>query len=100
MQHFLGLMLFGLLTFIISVIALKKRSFRKVIEGEALLVIQDGKILEKNLKRSRYTIDEINLLLRQSNCLSPEDVKYAILEINENLSVLMKCDKKTVALEI
>lgn len=98
MQHFLGLILFGFLTWIITVIALKNRSFRKIIEGEPLLVIQNGKILEKNLKRSRYNIDEINILLRQNHCLSPEDIKYGILEVNGQLSVFMKNDKKIVTL--
>lgn len=96
MQHFFGLILFGLLTWIVSIISLKKRSFRKVVVGEPILIIQKGKILEKNLKRSRYSIDEINMLLRQNNCLSPEDIEYGILEVNGQLSAFMKSDKKTV----
>ncbi len=98
MQHFIGLILFGILTGLVSITVLKSRSFRKVIEGEPILVVQNGKILENNLKRARYNIDEFNVLLRQNNCLSPEDIDYGILESNGQLSVFKKNDKKTVTL--
>ncbi|PAB57831.1 YetF domain-containing protein [Anaeromicrobium sediminis] len=98
MQHFLGLILFGILTWLISSISLKNRSFRKVVEGEPVLIIQNGKILEKNLKRVRYNIDELNILLRQNDCLSPEDIEYGLLEANGKLSVFKKSDKNTVTL--
>ncbi|CAH2214226.1 YetF domain-containing protein [Tepidibacter aestuarii] len=99
MQHFTGLILFGLLTGVFSLISLKNRSFRKVTEGEPILVIEDGKVLENNLKRIRYNIDEITVLLRQNNCLSPEDVAYGILEMNGKLSVFKKTEKNTVTLK-
>jgi len=98
MQHFAGLILFGILTFAISYIAMKKRGFKKMIEGEPVLIIQDGQILEKNLKRLKYDIDEVIGLLRQKNCLSPEDVRYAILEINGQLSVFTKSEKRTITI--
>ncbi|MDD2400862.1 MAG: DUF421 domain-containing protein [Clostridia bacterium] len=99
MQHFIGLILFGLLTGAFSFISLKSRSFRKVIEGEPVLIIQNGKILEKNLKRVSYNIDELNVLLRQNNCLSPEDVEYGMLEINGQLSIFKKNEKRNVTME-
>lgn len=99
MQHFTGLILFGILTFMISLISLKNRSFRKVVEGEPLLVIQDGKILENNLKKVRYNLDEFSMLLRQSDCVSPEDVEYGILESNGYLNIIKKADKQTVTRE-
>jgi uncharacterized membrane protein YcaP (DUF421 family) len=98
MQHFIGLILFGILTWAISFISLKSRSFRKVVEGEPVLVIQEGKILEKNLKRVRYNIDELNVLLRQNDCLSPEDIEYGLLEANGKLSIFKKSHKRTVTL--
>ncbi|TCO74946.1 YetF domain-containing protein [Marinisporobacter balticus] len=99
MQHFIGLVLFGLLTGIFSFIALKNRSFRKVVEGEPVLVIQNGKILEKNLNRIRYSIDDLNVLLRQNDCLSAEVVDYGILESNGKLSTIKKPEENTVTLK-
>ncbi|WP_130806206.1 DUF421 domain-containing protein [Senegalia massiliensis] len=98
-QHFIGLLLFGVLTGLVSYISLKKRQFRKVIEGEPIIVIQEGQILENNLKRARYSIDELNLLLRDKDVFSIEDVEYGLLEINGKLNIIKKSDKETVTRE-
>lgn len=95
-QYFTGLILFGALTFLISYITMKSRTVSKVLDGEPILVIQNGKILEKNLKRARYNMDQINALLREENCLSPNDVQYGILEIDGKLSVVKRGDKRNV----
>ncbi|WP_129596137.1 YetF domain-containing protein [Anaerophilus nitritogenes] len=97
-QHLVGLVLFGLLTGIISIISLKRRSFRKIVDGEPILVIQDGKILEHNIKRARYSIDDINQLLRGKDCFSIDEVAYALLEINGEISVIKREDKRNVTL--
>ncbi len=98
-QHFVGLLLFGVLTGLVSYISLKKREFRKVVEGEPVLVIQDGKILENNLKKVRYSIDELSLLLRDKDVFNPEYVKYGLLEINGKLNVIKKAEKRSVTCE-
>lgn len=95
-QHFIGLILFGVLTFSVSYMTMKHRSISKVLEGEPILVIQNGKILEKNLKRARYSIDELSVLLRQVDCFSPGDVEYGLLEINGKLSIIKRGDKRSV----
>lgn len=95
-QHFIGLLLFGLLTGIVSYACLKKRTFRKVVQGEPVIVIQDGKVFENNLKRIRYSLDELNVLLRNRGVFSLSDVKYALIEINGNISIIKKQDKMNV----
>lgn len=95
-QHLIGLILFGVLTGVVSYISYKKRSFRKVVEGEPIIVIQGGKILENNLKRTRCSSDELNLLLREKDVFSPSDVEYALLEINGKLSVIKKQGKMNI----
>ena len=97
-QHFLGLLLFVVLTYLVSYITLKKRSVRKVLEGEPILVIQNGQILENNMKRTRYNMDDLGVLLRQADCFTPDDVEYGILEINGLLSVIKKGEKRNVTL--
>ncbi len=97
-QHFCGLILFGVLTGLISIFTVKSRTFSKVIDGEPLLVIQNGKILENNLKRSKYTLDELNILLRQQQCFSAGDISYGLLESTGQLSIIKKGDKREVTL--
>jgi len=95
-QHFVGLIIFGALTFLISYITMKSRTISKVLEGEPVVIIQEGKILEKNLKIIRYNMDELNELLREAGCFSPDDVEYGLLEANGKLSIIKKADKRTV----
>lgn len=97
-QHLIGLILFGVLTGLVSYISIKNRKFRKIISGEPILVIQHGKILEANLKRAKYSIDEFNELLREKDCFSPSDVEYGILEKNGKLSVIKSETKREVTL--
>lgn len=97
-QHLTGLFLFGALTVLTSYIAMRNRSFRKVIEGEPILVIKDGKLLENNLKIARYSVDDLNTLLRQKDCFSPDEIAYGIIEINGNVSIIKTDEKKSVTL--
>jgi uncharacterized membrane protein YcaP (DUF421 family) len=97
--HFVGLVLFGALTYLMSLIATKSRTASKVIEGEPVLVVQDGKILEKNLTRFHYTVDDLTHLLRKKDVFAISDVKYAILETTGEISILKIPQKEYVKLE-
>lgn len=97
--HLIGLFLFGALTYIIGYISRKKRKFSKVVQGEPILVIQDGHILEKNLGRFHYTVDDLTHLLRQKDVFNILDVKYAILENTGELSILKVSGKENVKVE-
>lgn len=97
--HLVGLFLFGALTYIIGYISRKKRKFSKVVQGEPVLVIQDGHILEKNLSRFHYTVDDLTHLLRQKDVFNILDVKYAILENTGELSILKVAGKENITVE-
>lgn len=98
-HHLTGLVLYGLLTFIISSYVINNRTASKVIQGEPVLIIQDGKIIEKNLNRYRYTIDDMNVLLRKKDIFDIRDVKYAILESTGEMSIMKRAEKMPVTLE-
>ena len=97
--HFVGLVLFGALTYLMSHISLKNRNAAKIIQGEPVLVIQDGRILEKNLERFRYTIDDLTHLLRKKDVFNIADVKYAILETTGEISVVKVAQKENIKVE-
>ncbi|SMB91400.1 Uncharacterized membrane protein YcaP, DUF421 family [Thermanaeromonas toyohensis ToBE] len=92
--HFLGLTLFAALTWGAGYVALLSRPARKLISGEPTVVIHNGKILEQNMRKMRYNVDELTMQLRQKNVFDIADVEYAILEPNGNLSVLLKSQKR------
>ena len=63
------------------------------------MVIQNGKILAKNMARCRYNIDDLLLQLRTQGVFNVADVEFAVLESNGSLSVLPKSHKKPVTRE-
>ena len=97
-QHLIGLFLFGILTFIVSYISGKNIKLARLMQGEAEIIIQDGKILEKNLQRFHYTIDDVYHLLRKKDVFNIKDVKYGILETTGEISVIKVADKTEVTL--
>ena len=75
---------------IFSIISLKSVRFRKLLDGTPVLIISDGKILEKEMKKQRYTFDDLLLQLREKDIGDVRDVAYAILEPTGKLSIFKK----------
>lgn len=73
-----------------SLISRKNVTFRYVYDGRPIPVIKNGKIVQKNMKKLRLTIDDILAALRQKNIFDLQEVEYAVVETNGMLSVLQK----------
>lgn len=65
----------------------KSRTFNKLFGGKPSIIINEGKLIYKNLVMQRYSIDDLLLELRKKNISSIEEVEYAFLEPNGDLSV-------------
>src|SRR5690606_18663928 len=63
---------------------------KKLLEGDPVIVIRDLKILENNLRKSRFNVDQIMQLLREKDVLDVSQAQYAILENDGSLSVMRK----------
>ena len=87
----LGLLIMHLL---ISIINLKSSKAREIICGRPSILIYRGKINEKNLKKERFTINELEERLRGNNVINLGDVEYAILETSGQVTVIQKPDKR------
>jgi uncharacterized membrane protein YcaP (DUF421 family) len=61
-----------------------------VLEGEPVVIIEDGKLIERNLRRERLTEDEIAEKMRTQQIASVEDVEWGILESSGNMSFIPK----------
>ena len=81
---------------ILSVINMKSIRFRRVMEGNSVIIIRDGKVEQRALKKLRITTDDLMESLRQKDVFDIQDVQYAILETNGALSVLLKPGRRTV----
>lgn len=97
--HIIGLFIFGSLTYLMAYLSKKNRAISKIVDGEPVLVIQDAHILEKNLARFNYTVDDLNHLLRKKDIFNIQDVKYAILETTGEISVVKVALKENVKME-
>lgn len=88
--------IFGLLVMhiFISCINMKSIKMRALICGKPSIMINKGKIDEKVMIKERYTINELQEKLRALNIGSIEDVEYAILETNGQLSVIEKAERR------
>ena len=72
---------------VLSALSLRSIWFRKVLCGKPVILIENGNILQKNLRKTRITLDELTGHLREKDVLDLHTVQYAILETNGNLSV-------------
>ena len=77
-----------------SVLMMKSRTVRKLVCGNPVVVIEDGKLLQKQMKRLRMTNSDLMEQLRQQNVFSLDDVQYCIVETNGALSILEKPEKR------
>ena len=75
------------LELVLSALSLRSIGFRKLLCGKPVILIENGKILQENLRRTRVTIDELTGHLREKDVLDLQAVQFAILETNGNLSV-------------
>jgi len=80
----------ALTSYIASIFSLKFPRTRHLLAGEPTMLINDGKILENNMRQTHYTLDSLNQSLRQKNIFNLNEVKNAILETNGELSIQRK----------
>ncbi|WP_332327659.1 DUF421 domain-containing protein [Metabacillus litoralis] len=92
----LALVGWGIITILMDLIDIKSKKARYVIEGEPIIVVKDGQIMEKTLRKVRLDVDALNAMLRQKNVYSLADVEYAIFETDGKLSVVKKQNKQTI----
>ena len=72
---------------LLSFFSLKSVRFRRMLCGKPVILIENGRILRENLKKTRVTLDELTGHLRQKDVLDVQTVQFAILETDGNLSV-------------
>ncbi|GAB6098748.1 DUF421 domain-containing protein [Halanaerocella petrolearia] len=77
-------------TVALSYLTLKSLRIRKIIEGEPVVIIQNGKLLEENMFKARYSLDDLEMQLRDKGIFNINEVEFAVLESHGQLSVLKK----------
>jgi uncharacterized membrane protein YcaP (DUF421 family) len=83
----------------ISIISLRSRAFRTIVEGKSTTFIEHGNLIEKNLRKEKYSLDELLEQLRKKSVFRVADVEFASLDSNGELSVLLKKAKQPLRFE-
>ncbi|MEX1358537.1 MAG: YetF domain-containing protein [Gaiellaceae bacterium] len=81
---------FAVLTVALSFLTSRVPWVRPVVEAAPIVVVQDGKVLEQNLRRERMTAEEVAAEARQRQIRSLDEVEWAVLEGNGRLSFITK----------
>jgi uncharacterized membrane protein YcaP (DUF421 family) len=81
---------FAVLAVGLSFAVYKFPRLRPVLEDEPLIVVRDGNVVEKNLKRERITAEEVAAEARMQQIASLEDVEWAVLETSGRISFIPK----------
>ena len=78
----------ALMTVAVSYTSFKFPALRPALDGDPVIVVEDGKPIERNLRRNRITLEELAAAARQNAIASLDDVKWAVLETNGRISFI------------
>lgn len=94
-----AIILIGAFHVIVSRLKIRYRKFGHAITFEPTIVIQNGMFIVKNLRKIRYSIDNVLQMLREKDVFDVNDVEIGIIEPNGNISVLKKPNKAEITIE-
>ena len=81
----------GLLATLTAYATFRSSRIRNVVEGEPVILVEDGKLIERNMKHERLTLDEVMEQARlQQGVESLHDVRWAVLETSGSISIVKK----------
>jgi uncharacterized membrane protein YcaP (DUF421 family) len=84
----LAILTITILTVATAYVNFRFRRLRPLLEGEPLVLIERGNLLERNLRRERLTVEELTAEARQQSIGSLDDVEWAVLETTGRISFL------------
>jgi uncharacterized membrane protein YcaP (DUF421 family) len=80
----------GVLTVAVSWAGWKFPLLRPVLEGDPVIVVQDGEPIKRNLDRNRITVEEVLAAARHEQLESLEDIRWAVLETSGKISIIAR----------
>jgi uncharacterized membrane protein YcaP (DUF421 family) len=87
---FLAVSTFALLTVAMSLLTFKSNRAGRIIEGEPLILVENGKPIQKNLNAERLTLGEVAEEARGNGIESLDDVKWCVLETSGSMSFIKR----------
>ena len=84
----LAVVIFGFVAYFVSILTMKSIHLRRYFMGVPTILIQDGKLLEKNMKKIKYDMNDLLEQCRINGYFDLSEIKYALMEANGTLSIL------------
>lgn len=88
--HWVGIFVWSFLVFFTQWITVKSQWFSKYLDGDPVVLIADGRILESSMKRMRYRLSDLLEQLRSQGVFDISEVEFAVLEVSGQVSILKK----------
>ncbi|MEO2257625.1 DUF421 domain-containing protein [Paenibacillus amylolyticus] len=83
---------------VVEQLQLKFNIFERLVSGSSKIVVENGKVIIPNLKRMRYTIDQLEMHMRQNGITSVDDLETATVESNGQLGYVLKRNARPVTI--
>src|SRR5215210_1744556 len=80
----------AVLTALMAFVNFRFRPLRRVLEGQPVVLVENGRVVERNLRRERLTREELEAEGRQQQVTSIDDMRWAVLETSGQISVIPK----------
>lgn len=96
LNMFVPILIFVSMEILASALSMKSIHFRNLIQGKPLFIIRNGKLDEKQMKRLRFTVDDLVDAVRQKGYFDLSTIQDAIVEPNGTISVLQKAEESPV----
>lgn len=95
----IAIIVFGITSYIVSMTTLKSMILRRILIGTPTVIVQNGKVIKKNLLRTKIDINDLLEQVRTNGYFDLSEVEYIIMEANGKLSILPKTENKPVTLK-
>ena len=91
-----ALFIYGFISYIISFISIKSIWARRFIIGVPTVLVEKGNIIESGLKKSKIDVNDLLMVARENGYFNLDEIDYALMEVNGNISFLPKEKEKPV----
>lgn len=95
----LAMLIFGFIAYLVSVFTMKSMVLRRIFMGTPTILIDKGKIIEKNLRKVKFDVNDLLEQCRINSYFNLDEIEYALLEVNGTLSILSKGENKALTLK-
>ena len=91
-----ALFIYGFISYIISFVSIKSILARRFFIGVPTVLVEKGKIIESGLKKSKIDVNDLLMEARENGYFNLDEIDYALMEVNGNISFLPKEKEKPV----